>query len=112
MLVDGRTGEPVVPNGSLGFRYTETGVGRWNLDLDGVSARPVHVPLQRAKFDATLVLRRTPGGLAGVFEHRAAALPQERAADLLSRFDAHLRALAETSPAGGARPATRGGPRS
>ncbi len=37
VLVDGRTGEPVAPNGSLGFRYTETGVGRWNLDLDGVA---------------------------------------------------------------------------
>ena len=32
-LLDGRTGEVVVPNGSLGFRYTESGVGKWNLDL-------------------------------------------------------------------------------
>ena len=24
-----------VPNGSLGFRYTESGKGRWNLDLGG-----------------------------------------------------------------------------
>jgi nitrate reductase alpha subunit len=37
VLMDGRTGEPVVPNGSLGFRYTETGVGRWNLDLGDVA---------------------------------------------------------------------------
>ena len=35
--LDGRTGEPVVPNGSLGFRYTAPGTGRWNLDLDGVA---------------------------------------------------------------------------
>ncbi|WP_433434310.1 nitrate reductase subunit alpha [Nonomuraea sp. CA-141351] len=27
------TGEPVVPNGSVGFRWTESGKGRWNLDL-------------------------------------------------------------------------------
>ena len=27
VLVDGRTGEPVVPNGSLGFRYTDDGRG-------------------------------------------------------------------------------------
>ncbi|MGR6914665.1 nitrate reductase subunit alpha [[Actinomadura] parvosata] len=27
-------GEPVVPNGSAGFRWTDSGVGRWNLDLD------------------------------------------------------------------------------
>ena len=30
------TGEPVVPNGSLGHRYGEAGVGRWNLDLGDV----------------------------------------------------------------------------
>ena len=35
--VDGRTGEPVVPNGSLGFRYAEAGDGRWNLDLGDVT---------------------------------------------------------------------------
>jgi len=36
VLVDGATGEVAVPNGSLGFRYTESGVGRWNLDLEGI----------------------------------------------------------------------------
>ena len=39
VLVDGRTGRPVVPNGSLGFRHTDSGMGRWNLDLDGVAPR-------------------------------------------------------------------------
>ncbi|WP_280457189.1 nitrate reductase subunit alpha [Nocardia carnea] len=29
-------GRPVVPNGSLGYRFGETGNGRWNLDLEGV----------------------------------------------------------------------------
>ncbi|MGW4405630.1 nitrate reductase subunit alpha [Nonomuraea sp. NPDC004702] len=28
------SGEPVVPNGSVGFRWTDSGEGRWNLDLD------------------------------------------------------------------------------
>lgn len=37
VLVDGATGQPVVPNGSMGFRYAESGKGRWNLDLEGVS---------------------------------------------------------------------------
>jgi nitrate reductase / nitrite oxidoreductase, alpha subunit len=37
VLIDGRTGEPVVPNGSVGFRYTESGAGRWNLDLGEVA---------------------------------------------------------------------------
>ena len=26
----------VVPNGSLGFRYTDSGVGKWNLDLGDI----------------------------------------------------------------------------
>ena len=36
VLLDSATGEPVVPNGSLGDRHTESGVGKWNLDLEGV----------------------------------------------------------------------------
>ena len=36
VLIDGRTGEVVVPNGSLGFRYTDSGVGKWNLDLGDI----------------------------------------------------------------------------
>ncbi|SNY59487.1 nitrate reductase subunit alpha [Paractinoplanes atraurantiacus] len=34
VLLDERTGQPVVPNGSLGFRYGEP--GQWNLDLGDV----------------------------------------------------------------------------
>ncbi|TDD71273.1 nitrate reductase subunit alpha [Jiangella aurantiaca] len=37
VVLDEGTGEPVVPNGSIGFRYAESGKGRWNLDLDGVT---------------------------------------------------------------------------
>ncbi|MQA79635.1 MAG: nitrate reductase subunit alpha [Streptosporangiales bacterium] len=37
VLVDGRTGEPVVPPGTLGDRWTESGIGRWNLDLGDVT---------------------------------------------------------------------------
>jgi nitrate reductase / nitrite oxidoreductase, alpha subunit len=32
-------GEPVVPNGSLGHRFTASGEGKWNLDLNGVDPR-------------------------------------------------------------------------
>ncbi|MEQ4206801.1 nitrate reductase subunit alpha [Actinopolymorpha sp. B9G3] len=39
VLIDGRTNEPVVPNGTLGDRWTDAGAGRWNLDLDGVTPR-------------------------------------------------------------------------
>ncbi|HEU4512663.1 MAG TPA: nitrate reductase subunit alpha [Nocardioidaceae bacterium] len=39
VLMDSRTDEPVVPNGSLGHRFGETGAGRWNLDLEGVDPK-------------------------------------------------------------------------
>ena len=53
------TGEPVVPNGTLGDRYGDSGAGKWNLDLggtdpllsaDGGTEPPVAVFLPR--FDA------------------------------------------------------------
>jgi nitrate reductase alpha subunit len=36
VLLDSASHEPVVPNGSMGFRHTESGVGKWNLDLAGI----------------------------------------------------------------------------
>ena len=36
VLLDARTGKPVVPGGSLGFHYGADGAGRWNLDLGDV----------------------------------------------------------------------------
>jgi len=39
VLMDSRTDEPVVPNGSLGHRYGDTGIGRWNLDLGDVEPK-------------------------------------------------------------------------
>lgn len=37
VVLDEATGAPIVPNGSIGFRYADSGKGRWNLDLDGVT---------------------------------------------------------------------------
>ena len=58
-LLDAATGEPVVPNGSLGFRYGEAGMGRWNLDLgdDRPGADPARadgeaVAVDLPRFDA------------------------------------------------------------
>ncbi|MBF6354974.1 nitrate reductase subunit alpha [Nocardia higoensis] len=39
VLLDDATGRPVVPNGSLGFRYGDQGAGRWNLRLGEVVPR-------------------------------------------------------------------------
>ncbi|HEY6747811.1 MAG TPA: nitrate reductase subunit alpha [Mycobacteriales bacterium] len=36
VLIDGRTGRPTVPNGTLGDRFSDAGKGRWNLDLGDV----------------------------------------------------------------------------
>jgi nitrate reductase alpha subunit len=36
VLLDAATGEPVAPNGSLGFRFGPANEGRWNLDLGAV----------------------------------------------------------------------------
>jgi nitrate reductase / nitrite oxidoreductase, alpha subunit len=59
VLLDATTGEPVVPHGSLGFRFGPDGAGKWNLDLGDVDPMlsaaggpeaPVEVQLPR--FDA------------------------------------------------------------
>jgi nitrate reductase alpha subunit len=39
VLMDSRTDEPVVPNGSLGHRYGDSGAGKWNLDLGEVDPK-------------------------------------------------------------------------
>ncbi|MFG3498896.1 nitrate reductase subunit alpha [Streptomyces sp. NPDC047928] len=66
VLFDAATGEPAVPNGTLGDRFGESGAGRWNLDLgdtdpllsaEGGGEDPVAVELPR--FDA-------PDGSAGL----------------------------------------------
>jgi nitrate reductase / nitrite oxidoreductase, alpha subunit len=59
VLVDAATGEPRVPGGSLGFRFTESGKGRWNLDLEDVdpllslfATGGTAVPVDLPRFDA------------------------------------------------------------
>ncbi|GGC56691.1 nitrate reductase subunit alpha [Hoyosella rhizosphaerae] len=37
VLLNAETGDPFVPNGSLGHRFTPSGKGKWNLDLGGVT---------------------------------------------------------------------------
>ncbi|MCL2780061.1 MAG: nitrate reductase subunit alpha [Actinomycetia bacterium] len=39
VLIDSVTDQPVVPNGSLGFRFGEQGAGKWNLELGEVKPR-------------------------------------------------------------------------
>lgn len=58
VLVDARTDELVVPDGSLGHRFGETGAGHWNLDLGDVDPRlsllgpgAEVVPVELPRFD-------------------------------------------------------------
>ncbi|HET6508970.1 MAG TPA: nitrate reductase subunit alpha [Baekduia sp.] len=53
-VLDAATGAPVVPNGSIGFRHGEAGVGRWNLDLGDVE--PLLTLLHRPDGEAVEVL--------------------------------------------------------
>lgn len=39
VVLDEATGAPAVPNGSLGFRWSESGKGRWNLDLAAIEPK-------------------------------------------------------------------------
>ena len=59
VLLDSATGAPVVPNGSLGFRFGPEGAGRWNLDLaeidpllSAAGGTLDAVPVQLPRFDA------------------------------------------------------------
>ncbi len=59
VLMDEESGELVVPNGSLGFRWNDSGKGHWNLDLNGVKpalslygrSGVVHLELDLPRFD-------------------------------------------------------------
>ncbi|WP_219632787.1 nitrate reductase subunit alpha [Haloechinothrix aidingensis] len=58
VLLDDATGAPAVPNGSLGFRWSESGAGRWNLELGEVdpvlslySRADEHVEVELPRFD-------------------------------------------------------------
>ncbi|TNC20487.1 nitrate reductase subunit alpha [Amycolatopsis alkalitolerans] len=56
-------GNPVVPGGSLGFRYGEQGEGRWNLDLGDVD--PLLSVLGGEAAEVELPRFDTPDGAAG-----------------------------------------------
>ncbi|GAT71075.1 nitrate reductase A subunit alpha [Planomonospora sphaerica] len=114
VLLDAATGEPVVPNGSLGFRYSEQGQGRWNLDLQGVD--PL-LSLHGGR-NATVLLPRFDqagdgaGGTGGVL--RRGVPVREVAGRLVTTvFDLMLAQYGVARPggssrAGGAEPGTDG----
>ncbi|MEU9186663.1 nitrate reductase subunit alpha [Streptomyces sp. NPDC048484] len=68
VLLDAATGEPVVPNGSLGHRYGESGAGKWNLDLgdtDPLLTAATADAENEAAVTVELTRFDTPDGTAG-----------------------------------------------
>jgi nitrate reductase / nitrite oxidoreductase, alpha subunit len=58
VLLDAATGQPVVPGGTLGDRYGESGAGKWNLDLGDIqpqlsaeSSEEAPVAVELPRFD-------------------------------------------------------------
>ena len=81
VVLDEATGQPVVPNGSIGHRWGEEGAGRWNLQLGDIAPRlsmlGAHdelVPLDLPRFD----VGETEGG--GIMRR---GVPAKRVADRL-----------------------------
>lgn len=79
VFLDSATRAPHVPNGSLGFRFGESGMGKWNLDLEGVDpelsvigvAGATGVPVALPRFDVGT--ESSEGG--GVIERGVPAIP-------------------------------------
>ncbi|MFE1257984.1 nitrate reductase subunit alpha [Streptomyces fungicidicus] len=65
VLLDEATGAPVVPNGTLGDRFGESGAGKWNLDLGDI--RPLLSAEAGDEAPAVVALPRfdAPDGAAG-----------------------------------------------
>ncbi|MFC5814800.1 nitrate reductase subunit alpha [Nonomuraea harbinensis] len=74
---DADAGEVAVPNGSLGFRFSEQGQGRWNLDLGEVS--PALTMLDTGE-SVPVGLPRFDGAESGVLER---GVPVRRVGDHL-----------------------------
>jgi nitrate reductase alpha subunit len=60
VVLDAASGEPRVPNGTIGDRWGEEGKGRWNLDLEGIE--PELSLIDRAEERVEVVLPRFDGG--------------------------------------------------
>ena len=75
-----RTGEVVVPNGSLGFRYTDSGVGKWNLDLGEIVPQLTVLGLPEGLATVKLTRFDTPDGHAEVLTR---GVPVRRVGDHL-----------------------------
>ncbi len=106
VLLDDATGEPFVPGGSLGHRFTEAGKGNWNLKLDGITPTLTLYDAVSGSESAELLLPRydtnTPELLhRGVPTRIVAGKRVTTVLDLmLAQYGVHRDGLPGTWPAG------------
>ncbi|MCM2579760.1 nitrate reductase subunit alpha [Streptomyces meridianus] len=107
VLVDGRTGRPVVPGGTLGDRWTPSGEGRWNLDLGDVAPRLTLLRDKEAEHAEVLLPRFDTAGSSGAVLRRG--VPVRRIAGrtvttvfdlMLAQYGVHREGLPGNWPAG------------
>ena len=72
VVFDAATGEPALPNGSLGFRWSGSGAGRWNLDREEIE--PALTLLGREEERAEVLLPRFDGDEPGVLRRGVPAV--------------------------------------
>ncbi len=70
VVLDERTGEPVVPNGSVGHRYAASDEGRWNLRLDGIEPALTLLDLAQERIAVDLPRFDVGEGEGGGIVHR------------------------------------------
>ena len=106
VLVDGRSGNVVAPNGSLGFRYTDSGVGKWNLDLGEIVPQLTVAEQGGESLPVLLTRFDTPDGHAEVLTR---GVPVQRVGDrlcctvfdlMLAQYGVQRPGLPGTWPAG------------
>ncbi|WP_426996915.1 nitrate reductase subunit alpha [Pseudarthrobacter sp. N5] len=66
VLFDKKTGRAVVPNGSMGFRYGESGKGKWNLDLGEIDPALSLLEVSSESAEILLPCFEDPGGAGSV----------------------------------------------
>ncbi|MGX5715358.1 nitrate reductase subunit alpha [Arthrobacter sp. MAHUQ-56] len=66
VLYDAKAGRPAVPNGSLGFRYSGSGEGKWNLDLEGIEPALSLREVSAQSVEILLPCFEDPGGAGSI----------------------------------------------
>ncbi len=83
VLLNGATDEVTVPHGSLGFRYGDDGVGKWNLDLGDVPPALTVAPRDGAAGETALIQLPRFDTIDGHGETLARGVPVRRVGEHL-----------------------------